>query len=248
MIRSIIIDDERRSRETLQSLLARYCPEVDLLGSAESVATGIESIRSYSPNLVFLDIEMPYANGFELLEHTRGERFEVIFTTAYDRYAIRAIKLCALDYLMKPIDRDELIAAVGKARRKLEPQEQISSYVGAMLEKIRGVRVNRIPLPTSDGIIFTEPENIIRCEAQGNYTTIWLKGAERLLIARTLKEFDDILTPIGFFRVHNAHLVSLQHIRKYVRGDGGYIIMCDGTRVDVSRRRREELMKKLAEA
>jgi len=249
MIRTIIIDDERRSRETLATLLQRYCPDIELLDTAESVAAGAETIRSQTPDLVFLDIEMPHGSGFDLLDTGHPERFEVIFTTAYDRYAIRAIKCSPLDYLMKPIDRDDLIAAVEKARKKLAPQEQMARYVGAVLETIRSQseRLHKVALPTSDGLLFIEPEQILRCEAQGNYTTIHLINGERILVTRTLKEFDGLLTPMNFFRVHNAHLINLRHVRKYVRGDGGHIIMSDSNSIEVSRRRRDDLMRRLAQ-
>ncbi|MDB5035842.1 MAG: hypothetical protein JWQ98_3083 [Chlorobi bacterium] len=240
MIRSVIVDDERRSRETLSTLLEQYCPAIEVITFADSVESGERVIRSERPDLLFLDVEMPYGSGFDLLRSLQGLRFEVIFTTAHSQYAIKAIKSSALDYLMKPIDRDDLVNAVERARKKL------SAPTGPEPETAPGIERNRIALPSFDGLILVDISTIIRCEAHGNYTTFHFEHRDQILVARTLKEFDIMLGDLNFFRVHHGHLINLQHIRKYVRGEGGHVIMNDNTMVAVSRRRKVDLMKRLA--
>ncbi|MEP7220304.1 MAG: LytTR family DNA-binding domain-containing protein [Bacteroidota bacterium] len=240
MIRSVIIDDERRSRETLSTLLTQYCPAIEVITSADSVESGERVIRSERPDLLFLDIEMPYGTGFDLLRSLQGLRFEVIFTTAHSHYAIKAIKSGALDYLMKPIDRDDLVSAVERAQKKL------SSQTEQEIANAPSSELNRIALPSFDGLVLVEISSIIRCEARGNYTAFHFEDRDQILVARTLKEFETMLGDLNFFRVHHGHLINLQHIRKYVRGEGGHVIMNDNTTVTVSRRRKVDLMKRLA--
>lgn len=246
MIRSAIVDDERGSRETLSALLARHCPNVDVVTMADSVQTAAAAIRGYHPDLVFLDIQMPNGTAFDLLEEVREVKYDVIFITAYDQYAIRAIRSCALDYLLKPIDVEELVAAVQRAERELADRR--GSRLDALLQTVAGRNhaPTRIMLPTLDDLIFMQIENIIRCEATGNYTVFHLLQGDRQIVSRTLKEYEMLLEESNFFRVHHTHLVNLNHVKKYIRGEGGIVVMQDGSEVPVARRRKDELLLRLS--
>lgn len=249
MIRTIIIDDERRGRETLVALLKEYCPEVEILGALDCVRSAVAAMYQYHPNLIFLDVEMPYENGFDLLAKTADLSYNVIFTTAYDRYAIPAIKSNALDYLLKPIDSDELVRAVDKARsRNIISRIQADGNIETALKHIGewGNDQKSITLSTGDGMIRVRIQDIIRCSAEANYTRFHICGRGEILVSRTLKNFEHLLSGDGFVRVHYSHLVNMRHVVKYLRGEGGQVIMSDGATVLVSRRRKEELMRAMA--
>lgn len=248
MIRAIIIDDERIGRETLQSLLKQYCPNVSVVAQADSVDGGRRAIATHDPDLVFLDIEMPFGNGFELLDGIADARFEVIFTTAYDQYAIRAIRTAALDYLLKPIDRDELVSAVEKAEKKTGGARSLNLNLEVLLENLKHATSehSKIALPTDDGLTLVGVNDIIRCEADGNYTRFFLQNREQLIVSKTLKDFETLLGEMNFLRVHHSHLVNIDHVKKYVRGEGGVVIMSDTAAVPVSRRKKEELIRRLS--
>lgn len=249
MIRSIIIDDERRGREILTALLREYCPEVEILGSADCVSSAIAAMYQHNPNLIFLDVEMPYENGFDLLEKTGDLSYDVIFTTAYDRYAIPAIKSNALDYLLKPIDSEELVRAVDKARsRGISSRIPAGSTIETALKNIEewGNDQKTITLSTGEGMIRIRIHDIIRCSAEANYTRFHLSGRGDIIVSRTLKNFELLLSSDGFVRVHYSHLVNMRHVVKYLRGEGGQVVMSDGTAVLVSRRRKEDLMRAMA--
>lgn len=243
-LRSIIVDDEHGCREAMSALIARYCPSVEVVGMADSAADGASLIREARPDLVLLDIEMPYGDGFQLLEMVRGVECGVIFTTAFDHYAIRAIRTCALDYLLKPIVADELVAAVERAERELAVKR--SRRLEALIENIsaREIAATRIALPTADDVLFVQIRDIIRCEAAGNYTVIHLRGGESPMVSRTLKEYETLLADAGFFRAHNSHLINLAEVKRYLKGDG-VVVMQDGSEITVSRRKKEELLARL---
>ena len=245
MISAIIVDDEKHSCEALQILLRESCPKVQVKATCFSANVAFEKINSIHPQLVFLDIEMPKMNGFQLLEQLPNIDFELIFTTSYDQYAIKAIKFSALDYLLKPIDREELQKAVNKVEKKLN--KNISQQLEILLQKVNqpSVTVNRIALPTMQGLELVEINSIISCSANNNYTEFFLKGKKKILVSRTLKETEELLEDHVFMRVHHSHIVNLNQITRYIRGEGGYLIMTDGSTVDVSRSRKELLMKKL---
>jgi len=252
IIRAVIIDDEQGGRDVLECLLEEFCPNVNVVGTADSISGGLEIIKRLQPNLVFLDIQMPYGSGFDLVNSIENRTFEVVFTTAYDNYAIQAIRCSALDYLLKPIKADELIEAVERvsaAMRDTTPahtsvlQEQLSMLMHSLSD---GNLPARVAIPTSDGMEFVAVSDIVRCEALANYTSFFFTNGEKLLVTRTLKDFDTMLTGHNFFRVHNTHLINLTHVVKYVRADGGYVVMTDGASIEVSRRRRDELLEKLA--
>jgi two-component system, LytTR family, response regulator len=244
MIKAIIIDDEVHCLETLSQLLKESCPQVQLLEQCRSAKKGLEAIEKLKPDLVFLDIEMPAMNGFEMLEQFTEIPFAIIFTTSYDQYAIKAIRFSALDYLLKPIDPNELISAVKKVQeqRHLPVAEQFQM----LLKQVQGKEhhFNKIAVPTSEGFELIPADQVMHCEANDNYTHLFLKNKTKIIACRTLKEMEEQLQDFNFFvRVHHSYIVNLNEVMKYVRGEGGYLIMSDGSTVNVSRSRKDSLMK-----
>lgn len=260
MIRAVIIDDEEKGRKLLRNLLEQYCSDVAVLEMADSAETGAEAIHRLQPDLVFLDIVMPNEDGFGLLTRIAGFDLEIIFATAYDQYAIRAIRACALDYLLKPIDFEELQAAVQRAREKIEAKrngEVVDNRLETLIESARtGQNLpHKIGFPTAQGVRFYEIEEIHVCRAEGNYTTVFFGGRERLeLISKTLKEFEEILSGHNFVRTHRSYLVNLNHIKEYRRfnspdstdGEGGCIISANNMKVPVSRDKRKHLLERIS--
>jgi two-component system LytT family response regulator len=245
MISATIIDDEPYSCESLVTLLERYCPEVQVLDVCNVALAGLQSILKKPPQLLFLDIEMPHMNGFELLETLPSIDFELIFTTSYDQYAIKAIQFSALDYLLKPIERDALQTAVQKAVKRM--QHPLPQQIEILLQhlKLPVVPMHKIAIPTMDGLQMISVESVVSCKADDNYTIISLKNSERITASRTLKEVEIMLEDFSFTRVHHSFLVNLNEVEKYNKGEGGYLVMSDGTAIDVSRSRKEVLLKKL---
>jgi two-component system LytT family response regulator len=244
MIRAIIIDDEAHCIDTLFMLLKEYCPEVQIAEECHSAAKGVEAIERNKPDLVFLDIEMPSMNGFEMLEEFTKIPFAVIFTTSYDQYAIKAIRYSALDYLLKPIEPKELIAAVHRVQQQktMPAAEQFEILFSRIQNKESAFR--KLAVPTMEGYELIMAENIIRCEADDNYTHLFLKDKTRITACRTLKEVEEQLQDFSYFvRVHHSWLVNMNEVNKYIRGEGGYVIMSDGSTVNVSRSRKEALLK-----
>lgn len=246
MIKAIIIDDEVHCLDTLSILINDYCPEVRLIEKCSSGKQGIIAVQQYKPELIFLDIEMPLMNGFEFLEQLPKISFSVIFTTSYDQYAIKAIRFSALDYLLKPINPKELIAAVQKVQmQKHRPApEQFEMLMNEIKNKNSGF--NKIAIPTLEGFELIPVDQIMRCEADDNYTHIYLKNKTSIIACRTLKEIEQQLENFSsFIRVHHSYLVNMNEVVKYVKGDGGYLVMNDDNMINVSRSRKELLMKKL---
>ena len=245
MIQTIIIDDERHSCDALKMLLGKCCPQIEVKAICNSAKDGLQKINELNPDLIFLDIEMPHMNGFQMLEQLSKIDFEIIFTTSYDQYAIKAFKFSALDYLLKPVDREELEKAIQKVSKKINPP--VSQQLEILLQKINQptIAVQRIALPTMQGLEFVLVNSIIYCSSSNNYTEFFLKDKKKILVSRTLKETEDMLTDHAFLRVHNSHIVNLNAITKYVKGEGGYLIMEDGSTIDVSRSRKELLMQRL---
>jgi two-component system, LytTR family, response regulator len=244
MIRAIIIDDEAHCIDTLGMLLKEYCPEVQVMEQCRSAQKGLQAIEKINPDLVFLDIEMPAMNGFEMLEQFTQIPFSVIFTTSYDQYAIKAIRFSALDYLLKPIDPKELIAAVHRMQlqKQLPASEQFEILFSRLQYKESAFR--RMAVPTTEGYELIAAEDIFRCEADDNYTHFFLKDKRKITACRTLKEVEEQLQDFSYFvRVHHSWLVNMNEVTKYVRGEGGYVIMSDGSSVNVSRSRKEALLK-----
>jgi two-component system LytT family response regulator len=244
MIKAILIDDEVHCLDTLSILLSDYCQEVQVMERCMSAKQGLMAIGKHNPALVFLDIEMPAMNGFELLEQFTDIQFAIIFTTSYDQYAIKAIRFSALDYLLKPIDPKELIAAVHKVetQKHLPSAEQFQMLMDQVKNKESGLR--KIAIPTAEGFELISADELIRCEADDNYTHLFLKNKTKIIACRTLKEMEEHLESFSsFIRVHHSYLVNLNEVTKYVRGEGGYLVMNDGSTVNVSRSRKEALMK-----
>ncbi|HYQ57349.1 MAG TPA: LytTR family DNA-binding domain-containing protein [Draconibacterium sp.] len=244
MIKSIIVDDEKNGRENLAGILKQHCQNVELIGVANSVETAIQLIRQENPQLVFLDIEMPKANGFQLLEHFTRIDFEVIFITAYDNYAIKAIRFSAADYILKPINFKELTAAVEKVSERIRSREE-NDRIRVLHSNIIQPENPRLGLPTGDRIEFVEAKMIIHCKGEGNYTHIYLHDGNHLLVAKTLIEFEDLLREYDFVRTHKSHLVNLKHVRAWLKNEGGMLQLSNGDKVAVSRRRKDEVLKML---
>lgn len=241
---AIIVDDERNSRDSLQKKLEQYCPAVHVISMCENGDEGIAKIESLRPDIVFLDVEMPRMNGFTMLKQLTSRDFEVIFTTAYDHYAIQAIRYSALDYLVKPIEAEELVQAVHRAierRRDLLVNHRIENLLHNYLnEKESPIR---IAIPSLEGLQFIETAEILYLNADGNYTSIYMERGVKIVVSKTLKEFDELLTSSVFIRIHHSYLINKNHVLKYVKGDGGQVLMRNGAVLDVSRRKKEEFLK-----
>ena len=245
MIQTVIIDDEPNNIEALKQLLLKYCPLIEIIGVAENIRTGQALILHTQPDLVFLDIEMPYGNAFELLNNLSPVNFEIIFVTAFDNYAINAIKYSALDYLLKPVNIKELQAAVQKAAQRIQIKN-ISQKLDNLFFNLNTTKpsLQKIALPTLEGLIFVNIKDLVWLEARGSYTCVYLSSQQRIMVSRTLKEFEDVL-PVDFFsRIHQSYIINHNYIRKYNRGRGGTIEMEDGTVIEVSMRKKDEFLAK----
>jgi len=246
MLNAVIIEDEKKSREVLKNLIHDYCPNVHISGMAESVESGIDLITREKPDLVFLDIEMQSGSGFDLLERVGKVNFEVIFTTAYEQYALKAIKFSALDYLLKPIDIGDLKTAVEKIRSKTGHHDE-NEKVSQFIRNFSNRQQPKITLSTSDGLVFILVEDIIRCEAQGAYTIFYIRNRKSIMVSKNLKEFQILLEDHHFFRIHNSHLINLNEIEKYKKSDGGSVLMSDGSTIPISDSRRQEFVNLIRE-
>lgn len=244
MLTVLIIEDEPHGRETLKNLLNDYCEDVEIVGLCSTVPESIDAIQAKKPDLVFLDIELHSGTGFEILESVKRFDFEVVFTTAFENYAIRAIKFSALDYLLKPIDITELREAVAKARdRRKETWQNKNLY--NLVKNLRDLNDNHktITLSTSEGLEFVEVSDIIKLEANGSYTLFYLKQNRKLLVSKNLKEYENLLTDCKFYRVHHSCLINLNEVEKYVKLDGGYIVLKDGSHANISQKRKEKFLE-----
>ncbi len=262
MIRAIIIDDEEKSRKLLVNLLDLYCDNVEVLDLADSVESGLRAIKKHQPELIFLDIVMPDGDGFSLLAKLEKINFEVIFTTAYGEYAIKALRENALDYLLKPIDVEELQNSIKRARKKISQRSaDIESTVGNklsnLLEKYNhlNIHVDKIGIPNQNGLMFISINDIALCKAEGNYTEIYfVDSSTKEVVSKTLKEFEKLLKSYNFLRVHRSYLINLNNIKEYQRvnhsadteGNGGCVVLINGLIVPVSRDRRKLLLSKYA--
>jgi len=244
MIKSFLIDDEIHCLDTLNILLSDYCPEILVTGKYKSGINALSAINELKPDLIFLDIEMPYMNGFELLEQFGQIPFSVIFTTSYDKYAIKAIKFSALDYLLKPIEAKELIIAVQKVeKQKMHPSAEQFQMLMTQI-KYKDTSFTKIAVPTAEGFELIPTNELVRCEAFDNYTHLFLKNKKRIIACRSLKEMEEQLADFSsFVRVHNSFLINLNEVTKYIRGEGGYLIMTDESTVNVSRSRKDALLR-----
>lgn len=243
-ITAILIDDEKSGRENLSGLLHEYCPQIQIMDEANSVKEAIPLIEIHSPQLVFLDIEMPGAKGFQLLEHFHNFSFEVIFVTAYDNYAIKAIRFSAADYILKPINRNELIVAIEKVAGRIKRKAE-NDQIKQLFYNVRHPQNPKIGLPTNNRIEFVEVKSIIRCQGESNYTHLFFDNRKPLLVAKTLVDFEELLKEHGFVRAHKTHLVNLNHVTSYMKNDGGQLILSNGDSVQISRRRKELVTRQL---
>lgn len=245
-IKAILIDDESSSIETLQWLIKTYCPEVSVLTTFNSGEEALKNISNYNPDVVFLDIEMPKMNGFEFLERMKPLPFDVVFTTAYDNFAVKAFKYAAINYLLKPVDPADLEATI--ERLKIKSSAPSKDQLDLLFQNLSGKEntVARIALSVGDGLIFCNTQDIAYCQAESNYTHVVLVDGKKHLVAKTLKELDDTLSGKDFFRVHNSYLININHIVKLVKGEGGYILMPDGAQITISRTRRDDFFKQFA--
>ena len=249
MMRCILIDDEKHCRESLETLIRRYCPELEIVAVCDGPVKGIKAIETHSPNLLFLDIAMPQMDGFQMLEQLENHDFQVIFTTAFNEYAIEAFKVHAIDYLMKPIDRKELMDAVGRAlewadlKRAKKAGEQIGDLLKYYNQRQTG---GHISIPTAEGLVMIDAGSICYCLGDGNYSVIHLLDGSRRLISKHLKFLEEKLEAHpGFFRLHHSAIINLGQVAEYVRGKGGYVVMKDGKTITVSRQRKQQLIEAL---
>lgn len=244
MLNAIIVEDERRSRETLSGLLKLYCKNVNIIAEADGMQSGIEAIEKHKPDVVFLDIQMPDGSGFRLLESLKDIDFDIIFTTAFDQFAIKAIKFSAIDYLLKPIFPDDLVTAVKKAEDRQDARNTRKN-VEVLLENIKKPETEapRIVLSTSERINVVKVQDILRCESDNYYTLFFFTNGNKLLVSKTLKENEELLGEYNFIRPHKSHLINVNYIKSFNKHDGGYILMTDGSRVPVSRRKKEKIIE-----
>ena len=241
------MDDELSSLQNLEQKLVEFCPDVEVLATAQKPEDAILLVRQHNPDVIFLDIEMPRMNGFRMLDELGELDFDIIFTTAYAHYAVDAIRISAFDYLMKPIAIKDLQNAVerlakqktGKTKEKLEVLKTAAAAVKSQEEKIA--------IPTSEGLEFINIKNIMHIESSSNYSKIFFTDGKNLLVTKLLKDFEDMLVPYNFFRVHNSHLINLTYMKKYIRGEGGQVVMQNGDVIDVARRKKEEFLKAISQ-
>nr|NQU89748.1 response regulator transcription factor [Bacteroidota bacterium] len=241
-MKAIIIDDEENSRNTLRNFLNKYCDEVHILDEADGVESGLKAIKKHEPDVVFLDVEMKDGTGFDLLSLLKPVSFGVIFITAFDQYAVRAFNFSAVDYLLKPLDPARLAEAVNKLK--------IDRGIGILQKKLEVLLENKttpvkLAIPAVDGLAMLRVSSVMRCESEGNYTRFYLTSGETHLATKTLKEYDELLSGLNFFRIHKSHLINLEYVLRYVKGEGGTIIMEDRTQLEVARRRKEGLLQVL---
>jgi two-component system, LytTR family, response regulator len=241
MIKALIVDDELHARDVLDNMLAAYCPQVMVIGKADSVEAAHQLIQKNKPDLVFLDIEMQGETGFELLERFPTPFFKVIFVTAYDHYAIKAIKLSALDYILKPISEADLLAAVDKADEQINTNNQLGKLQNLLttLRNPKDMR-NKIVVNSQIGTELIEIEDIVRCEASGSYTVLYLKNQRSIMSSKNLKSFQALLEDYQFFRVHDSHLIGYKYINKVLNDEGGMVLTSTNERIPISRRRKND--------
>jgi len=246
MIKAIIIDDEMHCIKRLEFMLADVKDIVEICGAFQSVETGIKAIKEIKPDLIFLDVEINNETGFDLLKKVPAINFEVIFTTAYDKYAVQAFKFSALDYLLKPVEENELMQALNKLHEKIASKQTAKKFE-SLFHNLNATNntSKKICVPVVNGIEFITVNKILRCESDINYTTIFMLNKQKLTVAKTLKEFEELLSDYNFYRVHNSHLINLAYIKHYNKGHGSFVTMEDGSEIEVSVRRKDEFLKKL---
>ena len=244
MLKTLLIEDSADAIEKLQFLLTKYCAaSINLLALARTGQAGIEAIQTHQPDLIFLDIELGDMTGFEMLERIDAVDFQVIFTTAHENYAIKAIRYSAVDYLQKPIGREELLAAISRAENN--PTRILKEQVNQLAQNVKAKSAlpEKIALTTSEGLVFKKIKDIVRCESDRMYTIVAMVGGEKLMVSKPMGQLEEILEGQNFFRIHNSHLINMNHIRQFVRSEGGYLVMEDGATVSVARNRKDDFLE-----
>ena len=243
---ALIVDDEKKAAENLCLLLQEHCPSIQICASVHSAREGYEKIKEHSPEIVFLDVNMPFSSGFDMLELIPNPSFEIIFVTAYDKYAIEAFKVNAIDYLLKPIDIKLLQKAVQKAEKRINEKHVDPDAIKKLLNSLKkDSKIPKIAISSQEGISYVDSDLVTYLSADSNYTHVYLNDGKKYTISKTLKDIENTL-PDSFFRIHIATVVNLKHIDKYVRGEGGYVIMNNGISLEVAKRRKQELLERLA--
>lgn len=243
-LKVVIVEDEKHSREILKSLLEEFCKDVQVIATASTVEEAVKVLSLYSPDVVFLDIELQSGVGFDILEQIKEPSFEIIFTTAFEKYAVKAIKFSSLDYLLKPIALDELQNSIDKARVKMDTnvyRQQLDTLMQSLARESN--KQEKICLATTAGMEFIAIDDIVLCKADGSYTSFVLKSKNSLLVSKHLKEYENLLADQLFMRVHNSYLINLREVKKYIKSDGGYIIMSNDMHVSLSPRKKEDLIQ-----
>jgi two-component system, LytTR family, response regulator len=246
MTKAIIIDDELHCIETLKEKIKIYCPTIEVIDSFVKPQSALDYLMTESPDIIFLDIEMPVINGFTLLEKLKDINFRIVFTTAYDQYAIKAIKFSAFDYLLKPIDKDDLMLVADRINL-VTKKSTVESQIGVLLQQIKNTNNDqlKISIHTSEGIVFPLLHDIIRIESSSNYSVFYFNDGSKKMVSKTLKDFEEILCHHDFFRIHNSHLINLSRVKTFHKTDGGLVEMYNGDKVEVSRRRKDEFINAL---
>ena len=244
MIKAVILDDEKNAVEVLEWQLQNYCPVVAVVATCTNADDGIAAIQRHRPQLVFLDIEMPTKTGFEVLQFFGEPFFDVIFTTAYNQFALKAFRFAALDYLLKPIDADDLVASVSRYQKKMQ-QTNVKQQLEILMQQYNqpGSLPEKISFSTQQAIHFIAPVNIVYCESNSNYTTLHFIDNSKMIVSKTLKEVEDTLIHYQFYRIHHSFIVNLKHIHRYIKNDGGSIEMIDGAQLPLSRQRKQEILQ-----
>ncbi|MFN8242078.1 MAG: LytTR family DNA-binding domain-containing protein [Bacteroidales bacterium] len=245
--RTVVVDDEQYAVDFIISVIKEYCPSLEVVGKANNVAEGIAVIEKEKPDLVLLDVEMPNGTGFDLLSHFPEKDFNVIFITAFNHYAIKAIKFSAVDYILKPININEFIESIDRVTKKhSDDLLRSNEKFRILMENLRTPSPSRLAIATSEGMEYLNPREIIRIEADRSYSMFYLAGDRKLLVSKNLKEFQDLLGEKYFFRPHNSYLINLKYVKKFVRKEGGYIEMTDGSQIPVSRNRKDIFLVHMA--
>jgi two-component system, LytTR family, response regulator len=240
MLKSIIVDDEFKSRESLRALIDRFCEDIQVSAVCQNADEAIKAIHDHKPDVVFLDIQLQRETGFDILQSLDKIDFEVIFTTAYSEFAVRAFRFSAIDYLLKPVDIEDLRKAIDKARKKI-----VGNISERMTQQGNAFKHSRLAVPSSDGLVFVSVDGILYCEASGNYTNIYMGDGRKFVVSRTLKEYEEMLEDLDFFRIHNSYLINLNLIKKYIRGEGGQVIMTNDQALDVSKAKKKSFLDKI---
>ena len=239
-MKAIIVDDEAKSRHTLRASINKYTPDIEIVADAASVVEALKKIKEFQPDLLFLDVQLPDGSGFDILELLPSLSFKIIFVSAYDKYAIDAFKFSAIDYLLKPVEPDLLIKAVDKSSKETK-LESLEGKLNVLLGNRK--KIEKIALPSTNGLELVKVEDILYCQADSNYTIFHLLNNQQIMVSRSLKEYDEILTPQGFYRIHQSYLIKLSYVKKYIKGEGGSVILENGKELDVSRRRKDGFMQ-----